>query len=146
MNLQHDWDTCLLNGFYKYPDHSTYFLFRCFVEARQLTEEQIASIKRMPNQFEHGKVPILRFICAYLPKIADILWKHKPEEIETLALAMSKSNYDTLKVMTDKVTHDMEVNEIRRSRNKMVQFAMSDNASHDNWDRHLRNNSWGITK
>lgn len=146
MNLQEDWDTCLLNGFYKYPDCNSYHLQQQFLVAHELTEEDAKSIKRMPKGYAQGKITVLRFICAYLPKIADILWKHNGNEIEHLAKAMSKSNYDTREEMADLEKWNKEVGEIRRGKRENVVNKMKVKEIDKLYDAYRRSSTWGVTK
>lgn len=146
MNLQEDWDTCLLNGFYKYPDSNSYFLYNQFLIARGLTAEDAKSIKRMPRGYAQGQITVLRFICAYLPRIAEILWKHKAEEIEQLAKVMSKSSYDTREEMVDIDKWNSEVGEIKKSKRENYVNKLKMQEVTKIFDAHRPSANWGVTK
>lgn len=146
IQVQKDWDTCLLNGFYKYPDCNSYFLRQQFLVTQGLTDEDAKHIKRFPNGQAQTRVTILRFICAYLPKIAEILWKHKPEEIETLANVMSKSNYDCQEKMSDITQWKEDVSQIVKGQR---QFEVAKNKKKEIkklYESHRANSTWSITK
>lgn len=146
MNLQEDWDTCLLNGFYKYPDCNAFYLYKQFLIARGLTDEDVKDIKRMPRGYAQGQITILRFICAYLPKIADILWKHKADEIEKLAKVMCKSSYSNQEQMVDADKWKEEVSEIKKSKRENVINKMKMADITKRFDAYRPSANWSVTK
>ena len=146
MNTQEDWDTCLLNGFYHHQDCNILFLYQQFTISRKLSMEESSKIKRIPRTPWHGKSTVLRFICAYLPKIADILWKHKPEEIEQIAKIMAKSSYDTQIEMKDNVQYAREKAQFVRDDKKYKEALTKKSEFHKRFTSRNRNNTWGVTK
>ena len=146
MNLQEDWDTCLLNGFYHHRDCNIEFLLNEFSVVRGLTLEQKYTLKRIPRRPWHYKSTVLRFICAYLPKIADILWKHKSSDIETLAKVMAKSSYDTQIEMEPDKQRTRDMAQFKRDEKKYLGSLTKKGELGKRFKSYSRNNTWGVTK
>ena len=146
VNLQREWDRLLIEKFYRHDILKMYAVSYIFQKTFNLTDEQFNQLKRVPRLPGHKNVYASRFICAYLPKIADILWKHKAEETETLADAMSKIKYDVKKLEFDhdKITRDRA--NIAYSKKKSQQFVLSDKLSDEISKATNRNRTWNITK
>jgi hypothetical protein len=146
VNLQREWDRLLIEKFYRHDTLKMYVVSYIFKKTFNLTDEQFNQLKRVPKLPGQKNVYTSRFICAYLPKIADILWKHKAEETETLADAMSKIKYDVekLEIDYDKITREKA--NISYSKKKAKQFILSDIATDRINKRSNRNRTWNITK
>ena len=146
VNLQREWDRLLIEKFYRHDTLKMYVVSYIFKKTFNLTDEQFNQLKRVPKLPGQKNVYTSRFICAYLPKIADILWKHKAEETETLANAMCKIKYDVekLEIDYDKITREKA--NISYSKKKAKQFILSDIATDRINKRSNRNRTWNITK
>ena len=146
VNLQREWDRLLIQKFYEADTAKMYIVSSVFKKNLGVSDEQFDELKRIPRAFGHNRVYARRFVCAYLPKIADILWKHKLEELETLATAMSKINYDAMKseIDYDKITKERA--SIGYSKKKEKQSSMS-NLKSKEWHKAINhNNLWKVTK
>ena len=111
-----------------------------------ITDDQFDELKRVPKLIGQRNVYARRFICAYLPKIADILWKHKHEEIETLADAMSKIKYDVDKVEFDYDKINRDRSAITRSKKASLAAALSKKES-NKWHKSINlGKTWNVTK
>ena len=146
VNLQREWDRLLIEKFYNSDTLKMYVVAHIFKRNFGITDEQFNELIRIPRLVGQKNVYTSRFICAYLPKIADILWKHKAEETETLADAMSKIKYDVKKLEFDhdKITRDRA--NIAYSKKKSQQFVLSDKLSDEVSKATNRNRTWNITK
>lgn len=146
VNLQREWDRLLIEKFYNSDTLKMYAVAYMFKKNLGITDEQFDQLKRIPRLPGQKNVYTSRFICAYLPKIADILWKHKASEVETLSDAMSKIKYDVSKIEVDYDKITREKANIAYSRKKARQSALSKFAS-DKINKGLnRNRTWNITK
>jgi len=146
VNLQREWDRLLIEKFYNADTLKMYAVAYMFKRNFGITDEQFDQLKRIPRLPGQTNVYTSRFICAYLPKIADILWKHKANEVETLADAMSKIKYDVAKLEVDYDKITREKANIAYSRKKAKQSALSKIASDKINKGSNRNNTWNITK
>ena len=146
VNLQREWDRLLIEKFYNADTLKMYAVAHIFKRNFSITDEQFSQLKRIPRLPGQTNVYTSRFICAYLPKIADILWKHKANEVETLADAMSKIKYDVAKLEVDYDKITREKANIAYSRKKAKQFILSDIATDRINKRSNRNRTWNITK
>lgn len=146
VNLQREWDRLLIQKFYEADTAKMYIVSSAFKKNLGVSNEQFDELKRIPRAFGHKQVYARRFVCAYLPKIADILWKHKLEELETLATAMSKINYDAMKSEVDYDKISKERGSIGYSKKKEKQSSMS-NLKSKEWHKAINhNNLWKVTK
>ncbi len=146
VNLQREWDRLLIEKFYNSDTLKMYVVAHIFKRNFGITDEQFGQLKRIPRLPGQTNVYTSRFICAYLPKIADILWKHKANEVETLADAMSKINYDVSKIEVDYDKITREKANISYSRKKAKQFILSNKLSDTVSKATNRNRTWNITK
>ena len=146
VNLQREWDRLLIEKFYNSDTLKMYVVAYIFKRNFGITDEQFDELRRIPRLVGQKNVYTSRFICAYLPKIADILWRHKAEETETLADAMSKIKYDVEKLEFDYEKITREKANITYSKKKAKQFILSDIATDKINKRSNRNRTWNITK
>lgn len=146
INLQREWDKALIERFYLAVGLKMFMLETEFKKQFNLSEEQFKTLYRRPKGFNQRNVAPRRFICAFLPKIADILWKHKPEEIETLASAMSKIKYDTQKVEEDydKISEDRKA--VHNSMRAEKQAMLSKAKTKEWFDSYNKKTTWNVTK
>lgn len=146
VNLQREWDRLLIEKFYNSDTLKMYVVAHIFKRNFGITDEQFNQLRRIPRLPGQANVYTSRFICAYLPKIADILWKHKASEVETLADSMSKIKYDVSKIEVDYDKITREKANITYSKKKAKQFILSDIATDRVNKRSNRNRTWNITK
>lgn len=146
VNLQREWDRCLIQKFYNASTLKMYIVSAIFKKDFGITDEQFYKLKRIPTHPGHRNVYARRFICAYLPKIADILWRHKIEELDTLATAMSKINYDAIKfeIDYDKASKDRHSVAYSKKKNRQAELSLKHSKE---WHKGINhNNLWGVTK
>lgn len=146
VNLQREWDRLLIEKFYNSDTLKMYAVAYMFKKNLGITDEQFDQLKRIPRLPGQKNVYTSRFICAYLPKIADILWKHKASEVETLANFMCHIKYDVSKIEVDYDKITREKANITYSKKKAKQFILSDIATDRVNKRSNRNRTWNITK
>ena len=146
VNLQRDWDRLLIQNFYSADTVKMFLVAKIFKGRSGMTDEQFNELKRIPRLPQHNNVYTRRFVCAFLPKISDILWKHKPEELETLADAMCKIKYDTLKNEWDYDKVNKDRHAISYSKTKMKQALLVRAAAKRVITRFNKNQTWDVTK
>ena len=146
VNLQREWDRLLIEKFYNSDTLKMYVVAYIFKRNFGITDEQFDELRRIPRLVGQKNVYTSRFICAYLPKIADILWKHKAEETETLANAMCKIKYDAEKLEFDHAKINRERANISYSKKQAQQFVLSDKVSDTVSKAANRSRTWNITK
>jgi len=146
VNLQREWDRLLIEKFYNSDTLKMYVVAHIFKRNFGITDEQFDKLRRIPRLPGQKNVYTSRFICAYLPKIADILWKHKASEVETLANFMCHIKYDVSKIEIDYDKITREKANITYSKKKAKQFILSDIATDRVNKRSNRNRTWNITK
>ena len=144
---QMKWDRYLVNCFFNHVHANTYYLSVKFQEENGMSEETFFSLKRTPKPFKnHMRTGFARFISAYLPTIAKVLWDQKKENADKIALAINKSNVDTRIKASDKdsMTEDRKV--IRSGVYADIKSAKQRKAFRNMWLSHRRSNQWGVTK
>lgn len=146
VNLQKEWDQMLVKRFYSADTLKMFVVMIIFKKEFKVSDEEFNNLKRIPRLFQHRNVAPRRFVCAFLPKVADILWKHKAEESATLAEAMWKINYDVCKEEADldKIAKDRAA--VSWSRRLDKRAALSRSLS-NNWHTGInRNQTWSKVK
>lgn len=145
-DLQKAWDRFLIEGFYKYPYDSVQHAAAVFVAKNQISFEQFNTLKRIPKTFRHQKVTTVRFVCAFLPTIAKVLWQHRIDQLDSLAAAVSKLNSDAREIPVDEDKRNDEANEIARAKRQATKASRQKQAMGDLYEKHRRSSQWGVTK
>lgn len=146
VNLQKEWDRTLIKRFYAADTFKMFVVVIIFKKEFNVTDEEFNGLKRIPRLYQHRNVAPRRFVCAFLPKVADILWKHKAEESSTLAEAMWKINYDVLEKEADLNKIERDRSEVGWSRKLDKQAKLSRTFSRA-WHKGLnKNQTWSKVK
>ena len=80
---QEEWDHLLVESFYLRPDCPMWRIYW----------DDGDNLKRTPRRFL-VKMTVCGFICSFLPKLANILWRSDKKSIDKIARSLSKSKYD----------------------------------------------------
>ena len=83
---QSEWDEFLVLSFYKRPDIPLFML---------VTQDDVAGLLRAPLSIHHMQTTAMRFVCGYLPKLADILWRKSVDDTQGIVEMLSRSKYNT---------------------------------------------------
>ena len=145
-DLQKAWDKFLVKSFYSFPNDNAGHAMGVFVHRNNISYDDANKLKRVPKTWHHQRVTVARFVCAFLPTIAKVLWEHDISKLDQLAAAISKLNSDARERPVDDENHKQEINEIRRSKAEMNLTRNKKNAMRDLYKKHKRSNQWGVTK
>jgi hypothetical protein len=148
-DLQKAWDRWLVESFYKRPHMNTGTVCGIFKgeHANDLSWDELnAGLKRFPQTPGHCRVTVTRFICAYLPKIADVLWKHSEKDIDRLAAAVSKLKSTCRAMEADYLKASADRNEIRKSSDQMKLAAIKKDGVAAQFQAGNRGNQWNVVK
>ena len=145
-DLQKKWDRFLVEGFYLFPHHNLMYSSRVFMLKNSVTYDQLKSLKRVPKTIHHERVTVSRFVCAFLPTIAKVLWEHSSDEIDKLSEAVSKLKSDARETPVDNDKRRQERNEITQYQNQDLRAKQKKMAMSNLYAKHRRSNQWGVTK
>lgn len=141
------WDRYLVQCFFEKKYANTYYLSCRFKEENNMSEEDFFALKRTPRPFaSQMRVGFARFISAYLPTIAKVLWDQKKENIDKIALAINKSNADTRTKECDVTKANQERNEMVTSKRMDGRTKRIQRLNQVSWDSYKASNQWGVTK
>lgn len=144
---QMKWDRFLVHSFYNAFGVKTYRIAHQFRELHNLSEEHFFALKRVPGPIsQHMKVEFPRFVCAFLPTIATVLWEKNKEDADKIALAINKTNVDTRKKAADENKLRSDRNAIKSNVDIGARVARKLNLFNRNWKSYNRNHQWGVTK
>ena len=144
--LQKAWDRFLVESFYKFPHDNANHAAHVFTIKNNISHEDLQKLKRVPKTFHQQKVTVLRFVCAFLPTIAKVLWEHNIDELDKLAAAVSKLNSDARERPVDEEKRKSEMSEIASSKAEMSLAMKKKKAFGNLYAKNKRNNQWGVTK
>jgi len=130
---QREWDEFLLMSFYRRP-------FLSMNHAADL--KGVAGLLRAPKKPHHEFVSVSRFICGYLPKLADILWQKKEKDIPAILDMLEKSKYDTRLVDPKEVSDSREKTASKRKFRSSVYSVAADMAANER----LARRAWNVCK
>lgn len=145
-DLQKAWDRFLVESFYKFPNDKANHAAHVFALKNNISFEELKNLKRVPKTFHHQKVTVSRFVCAFLPTIAKVLWAHNIDQLDKLAAAVSKLNSDARERPVDDEKRRAEMSEIVSSKAEMRLAMKKKKAMGALYEKHGRNNQWGVTK
>ena len=144
---QMKWDRYLVQCFFEKRYLNTYYLSCLFKEENNMSEEDFFALKRTPRPFaSQMRVGFARFISAYLPTIADVLWDQKKENIDKIALAINRSNVNTRTRECDVTKANQERNEISTSKSMNSRIKRIQHYNQLSWNSYKASNQWGVTK
>lgn len=145
-DLQKEWDKFLVQSFYRFPHANANNALHTFMAQNNSCYEEVNKLKRVPKSYHHQRVTVSRFVCAFLPKIAKVLWEHNIEQLDKLAAAVSKLNSDAREVAVDEGNRVQDRNEIVRSKYEMKRFKQKSDAIENLYSKHRKNDQWGVVK
>lgn len=136
---QGEWDDLLVRSFYEHPDAPMYRLY--------VDRSEIEGLKRIPNEhtWQTGKT-VTVFICEFLPKLADVLWKSKVANVGRIVNALSNSSMDT---RDERSQFSNSLAALRRSAfagAKAARAATLGRGLHASGTKSLNGSAWGVCK
>lgn len=147
-DLQMAWDQFLVKAWYEMPElrvNTAMGIFKGRLPD-DVSWDDINQLLRVPTHAGHSRATFRRFVCAYLPKIADALWKHSAADIDRLAVAVNKlksgvrrSESDSEKALADRAEI---VKNVRDS--KLV--AIKKRGMSNQFAARNRGNQWNVVK
>lgn len=144
---QMKWDRYLVQCFFEKRYLNTYYLSCRFKEENNMSEEDFFALKRTPKPFSrYMRVGFARFISAYLPTIAKVLWDQKKENIDKIAVAINKSNVDTRHIEDDLTKANRDRGEMTASKRMDGRTKKIQRHNQVSWDSYKASNQWGVTK
>jgi len=144
---QMKWDRFLVHSFFTSPGVKTHRIARQFQDLHNLSEEHFFALKRVPARiYPHMRVEFSRFVCAFLPTIATVLWEKNKEDADKIAVAINKTNVDTRKKAADESKLRSDRNAIRSNVSVGARVARKIGLFNQNWKSYNRNHQWGVTK
>ena len=144
--LQKAWDRFLVESFYKFPHDNAGHAMGVFVHRNNISYDDANKLKRVPKTWHHQRVTVARFVCAFLPTIAKVLWEHDISKLDQLADAISKLNSDARERPVDEEKRKSEMSEIASSKAEMSLAIKKKKAFGNLYAKNKRNNQWGVTK
>ena len=149
--LQKDWDWWLVRCFYEAGYINMGLIVKEFqtrhgYEGNDKLAKPFVDLLRYPKYPFQYKTSVSRFICAYLPTIADALWKHDKSRIDDIAKAVNKLKSTTRNEPADLQKYRAEASERAKTRKKMKVAMIEKGAVANHYDKHLRSAQWGVVK
>lgn len=150
--LQLAWDRWLVTCFYKYafmpmPKVVSIFMQENKDEVFGFTVTEVGDVLlRFPQLPHHWKPNLSRFVCAYLPTIANTLWKYDVSRVEDLTKAVNKLKSTTRREPED-VAKVKEESRARKKTKRDARKALMEKILVKNvYDRHKASNQWDKVK
>jgi hypothetical protein len=147
--LQLEWDRFFVTAFYERDKISLYKLVDEFKELHDLPsiyEEPMIGLLRYPKLRHHFNNSLGRFVCAYLPTIADALWKYDKSRIDEIVKAVNKLKSTTRNRPADAYKSTKEGQERRNSHTQLLKARMEKKLTNEYFQGHNRGNQWGVVK
>ncbi len=147
--IQLEWDRFFVTAFYERDKISLYKLVDEFKELHDLPsiyEEPMIGLLRYPKLTHHFNNSLGRFVCAYLPTIADALWKYDKSRIDEIVKAVNKLKSTTRNRPADAYKSTKEGQERRNSHTKLLKARMEKKLTNEYFQGHNRGNQWGVVK
>jgi hypothetical protein len=148
-DLQKAWDYWLVESFYKRPYMNTGTMcgiFKGEYAGDMSWSELNSTLKRFPVHHGHISVTVTRFICAYLPKIADVLWKHSDKDIDRLAAAVNKLKSTCRSIEADSEKANSDRQQRKTSIKQMKLADIKKNGVRSQYTSHNRSSQWNVVK
>ena len=147
--LQLEWDRFFVTAFYERDKISVYKLVNEFRELHNfpsIFEEPVISLLRYPKFKHHFNNSLGRFVCAYLPTIAEALWKYDKSRIDEIVKAVNKLKSTTRESPIDVYKTRLEGKERTQSSKQIKKANLEKKAVNDLYGSHRRRNQWGVVK
>ena len=147
--LQLEWDRFFVTAFYERDKIPVYKLVDEFKELHDLPsiyEEPMIGLLRYPKLRHHFNNSLGRFVCAYLPTIADALWKYDKSRIDEIVKAVNKLKSTTRNRPADAYKSTKEGQERRNSHTQLLKARMEKKLTNEYFQGHNRGNQWGVVK
>ena len=147
--LQLEWDSFFVLAFYERDKIPVYKLVEEFKELHDLPsayEEPMIGLLRYPKLTHHFKNSLGRFVCGYLPTIADALWKYDRSRIDEIVKAVNKLKSTTRLKPADDYKSKKEGQERKSSHDKLLKANIEKKLTNKFFKSYNRNNQWGTVK
>jgi hypothetical protein len=144
--LQFEWDRLLVESFYVRSNYSMSLVVKMFNEAYETSDEEVFALLRTPRMGFQLKIGVSRFICAYLPKIGEALWKYNKDRAFEVAKVVNSLKSDTRINAVDEEKVRKEHTEVGYAKRKYRQARTERVKDNELWNAHRRSNQWGVSK
>lgn len=140
-DLQRAWDRWLVLAFYKAGRLQMWLVVRQFIETSEITEDEFKSLKRIPWSREAWLASAGRFVCGYIPKLGEYLWKHAGAPIEKIAVRVSSS-----KLEARQFNGDREYRALNQQTKRNMETSKAAVAARKNYNASCSRGAWNISK
>jgi hypothetical protein len=147
--LQLEWDRFFVTAFYERDKISVYKLVNEFRELHNfpsIFEEPVISLLRYPKFKHHFNNSLGRFVCAYLPTIAEALWKYDKSRVDEIVKAVNKLKSTTRDAPVDVQKTRLEGRERKKTRQDIQKAHLEKEGLNNLFGSHRRSNQWGVVK
>jgi hypothetical protein len=147
--LQLEWDRFFVTAFYERDKISVYKLVNEFRELHNfpsIFEEPVISLLRYPKFKHHFNNSLGRFVCAYLPTIAEALWKYDKSRVDEIVKAVNKLKSTTRDAPVDVQKTRLEGRERKKTRQDIQKAHLEKEGLDNLFGSHRRSNQWGVVK
>ena len=147
--LQLEWDRFFVTAFYERDKISVYKLVNEFRELHNfpsIFEDPMISLLRYPKFKHHFNNSLGRFVCAYLPTIAEALWKYDKSRIDEIVKAVNKLKSTTRDAPVDVQKTRLEGRERKKTRQDIQKAHLEKEGLDNLFGSHRRSNQWGTVK
>ena len=147
--LQLEWDRFFVTAFYERDKISVYKLDNEFRELHNfpsIFEDPMISLLRYPKFKHHFNNSLGRFVCAYLPTIAEALWKYDKSRIDEIVKAVNKLKSTTRDAPVDVQKTRLEGRERKKTRQDIQKAHLEKEGLDNLFGSHRRSNQWGTVK
>ena len=147
--LQLEWDRFFVTAFYERDRIFIYTLVEEFKTLHGLPgiyKEPMINLLRYPKLKRHFRNSLGRFVCGYLPTIADALWKYDKSRIDDIVKAVNKLKSTARLIPVDESKSRKEGQERRNSHNKLLKASMEKKLTNEYFESYNRRNQWGVVK
>lgn len=144
--LQFEWDRFLVESFYVRPSFPMSKIICMFKDAYGVTGEEVFALLRTPKFGRHIRNSLSRFICGFLPTIADTLWKHDASRSYDIAKSVNKLKSTTRNNAVDDHKVKQDFADRHGSSEQYRKARIEKSGVRYNYDKYLRNNQWDVVK
>jgi hypothetical protein len=147
--LQLEWDRFFVTAFYERDKIPVYRLteeFRSLHELPSIYEEPMIGLLRYPKLTHHFRNSLGRFVCGFLPTIADALWKYDKSRIDEIVKAVNKLKSTTRMKPADSYKSTKEGQERRKSHDNLLRASMEKKLTNEHFESYNRRSQWGVVK
>lgn len=147
--LQLEWDRWLVTCFYERNKGSVTRLaneFRTRFDLPSIYKSPMIDLLRYPKMDHHFKNSLGRFVCAYLPTIAEALWKYDKSRIDEIVKAVNKLKSTTRVQPVDRHKTEAEGRERAKVRRDSNRAMLEKDGANEVYRVYRRKNQWGVVK